>query len=114
ACLRPTAMGSAGDKRIFGMRPRLFDAYDEELEAPAFDGKPFAIREPADDYMGRSAGWGLILTILLTVVAIYSLRTGLVISAAVLFVVAAGIFALSCISIRKALREYMEYKHRRV
>ena len=60
-----------------------------------------------------SAGWGLILTILLTVVAIYSLRTGLVISAAVLFVVAAGIFALSCISIRKALREYMEYKHRR-
>ena len=95
------------------MRPRLFDAYDEELEAPAFDGKPFAIREPADDHMSRSAGWGLILTILLSVVAIYSLRTGLVISAAVLFAVATAIFALSCISIRKALREYMEYKHRR-
>ena len=95
------------------MRHRLFDAYDDELEEPAFDGKPFTIKEPADDYMSRSAGWGLILTILLTVEAIYSLRTGLVMSAAVLFVVATGIFALSCISIRKALREYMEYKHRR-
>jgi hypothetical protein len=95
------------------MRPRLFDAYDEELEAPAFDGKPFTIKEPADDYMSRSAGWGLVLTILLTVVAIYSLRTGLVVSAAVVFVLASGIFALSCISIRKALREYMEYRHRR-
>jgi hypothetical protein len=94
------------------MKPRMFDAYDEDLEAPAFDGQPFSAGEELDDRRSRTPGWSLVLVIILAVVGFYSLGDGSLMGAAVFFTLAAGVFWLSVASIRKELRQYMEYRHR--
>lgn len=85
----------------------------DELEKPDFDGRQFTAGEPHDDvWPSRAHGWALVIVFLLVLMAFYWLRDGALAGAIVLFALAAGMFALSAVMIRKELRKYREYRRR--
>jgi hypothetical protein len=84
----------------------------DELETPDFDGKPFTTGELRDDDRSRAPGWAVLVTLLLVVVGVYAWRAGSWMAAVVLLGLATGLFVLACLTIRKELRRYMEYRHR--
>jgi hypothetical protein len=84
----------------------------DDLETPDFDGRKFTAGEAHDEWPSRAHGWALVLVVILAIVGFYSLRSGAVLTAIVLFAVAGGVLALAAAMIRKELRKFMEYRHR--
>lgn len=84
----------------------------EELEAPDFDGKPFTPGEAQDEWPSRAHGWALLLTGIFAAVGFGSLREGSVLGATMFFALAAAVFLLAAVAIRRELREFMKYRHR--
>jgi len=85
---------------------------EELLEAPDFDGRPYSAGEPGDEWRSRSSGWAFAATMLLGVVAFYTLGSGAVLSALVLFGLTAGGLLGTWVLVRMDLRHYMAYRHR--
>ena len=85
---------------------------EELLESPDFDGRPYSAGEPGDEWRSRSSGWAFAATMLLGVVAFYTLGSGAVLSALVLFGLTAGGLVLTWVLVRMDLRHYMAYRHR--
>lgn len=84
----------------------------EELEAPDFDGRQFTAGEAEDELPSRAHGWALVLAVIFAIVGFSSWRAGSVMGAGVFLALAAGVFALAAITIRRELRKYMRYRRR--
>lgn len=84
----------------------------EDLETPDFDGRQFMAGEAQDEWPSRAHGWALVLTLIFAIVGFGSLREGSVMGAVVFFALAAGVFVLAAITIRRELGKYMRYRHR--
>ena len=84
----------------------------EDLETPDFDGRQFTAGEAEDEWPSRAHGWALLLAGIFVAVGFGSLRQGSVLGATVFFSLAAGVFLLAAVTIRRELRKFMRYRRR--
>ena len=84
----------------------------DELEVPDYDGRQFTVAEAEDDWPSRAHGWALVVTLILAIVGVSSLHAGSVMAGAVFLTLAAGVFILAAIAVRREVRKFMRFRRR--
>jgi hypothetical protein len=84
----------------------------DELEEPDYLGRQFTVAESQDEWPSRAHGWALVVALIFAIIGFSSLRSGEVMGAGVFFSLAAGVFILAAVTIRREVRNFMRFRHR--